>query len=263
MKRILCVVLFLIVPLCSTAFGYGEWVNWTEKVLRKFPEITIIDEERDPILVGLRNPLSPIGKPMSVESRIFQEIRKYSQREIKWQHTGEIWAVGLLPVETTPKSLTGQYRPVQAGASTGHINLDGTVSVTAGTVGATIMIPDQGPGWLSNNHIFANSNDAQNGDPIVQPGAYDIPGCWPDNGNGGNGCPLTLLKKQLKKKIRGWFPLQEVNCLDYQIGTLYKFIPISWEGSGYSNVGDWALAIPLNQDLIKPETLITDNRCSL
>lgn len=61
-------------------------------------------------------------------------------------------------------------RPVPIGVSVGHQD------VTAGTLGCQVF---QGSGChvqyfvLGNNHILANSNQAQPGDPILQPGRYD------------------------------------------------------------------------------------------
>ena len=58
-------------------------------------------------------------------------------------------------------------RPVPTGVSTGH------PEVTAGTIACRVK-DNQGRYFaLSNNHVFANSNDAQVGDNILQPGAYD------------------------------------------------------------------------------------------
>ncbi len=57
-------------------------------------------------------------------------------------------------------------RPVPIGVSTGHSG------VTAGTIGARVS---DGARLLalSNNHVYANSNDAQPGDPLLQPGVAD------------------------------------------------------------------------------------------
>ncbi len=57
-------------------------------------------------------------------------------------------------------------RPVPIGVSAGH------PGVTAGTLGCRVS---QGCHTyaLSNNHVFANGNDAQIGDPIIQPGSFD------------------------------------------------------------------------------------------
>jgi len=57
-------------------------------------------------------------------------------------------------------------RPVPIGVSAGH------TGVTAGTLGCRVS---QGchAYALSNNHVFANENDAQIGDAILQPGKFD------------------------------------------------------------------------------------------
>jgi hypothetical protein len=72
---------------------------------------------------------------------------------------GELWAL---------QSRTDRWRPAPGGVSIGHYQ------VTAGTLGAAVR--DRATGArliLSNNHVLANSNDAQLGDPILQPGAVD------------------------------------------------------------------------------------------
>lgn len=62
---------------------------------------------------------------------------------------------------------TDKWRPAPGGVSIGHY------AITAGTLGA-IVKDDTGLQFiLSNNHVLANSNDAQIGDLIYQPGPYD------------------------------------------------------------------------------------------
>lgn len=66
------------------------------------------------------------------------------------------------------QSPTGRWRPAPGGVSIGHYQ------ITAGTLGT--IVRDRASGQrliLSNNHVLANSNDAQIGDPILQPGTYD------------------------------------------------------------------------------------------
>jgi len=83
---------------------------------------------------------------------------------------------------------THKLRPAPPGCSVAHI------SVTAGTFGCVVQ--KNGLRYiLSNNHVLANSNDAQAGDTILQPGPHD----------GGS-------------------------SLD-KIGVLEDFVPISFEGS--------------------------------
>jgi hypothetical protein len=64
------------------------------------------------------------------------------------------------------QSHTARYRPAPGGVSVGHRD------ITAGTLGC--WVKKNGQFFiLSNNHVLANSNAAQIGDPILQPGPYD------------------------------------------------------------------------------------------
>lgn len=93
------------------------------------------------------------------------------------------------------QSPTGRFRPAPGGVSVGHRE------ITAGTLGCWVRRNGQ---WmmLSNNHVLANSNDAEIGDPILQPGPFDsgrypddqiavledfVPIHFPGDTNGGNG----------------------------------------------------------------------------
>lgn len=89
--------------------------------------------------------------------------------------------------ETKPR--TDKWRPVPGGVSIAHYK------VTAGTLGGVVYKEGQ-PYILSNNHILANRNEAEIGDPILQPGKAD----------GG----------ELNKD---------------EIGTLYSFVPLKFEQS--------------------------------
>lgn len=61
---------------------------------------------------------------------------------------------------------TTKQRPALGGDSIGHY------AITAGTLGCIVKKSGQLM-ILSNNHVLANSNDAKEGDAILQPGAYD------------------------------------------------------------------------------------------
>ena len=80
-----------------------------------------------------------------------------------------------IPVET---KVTGMFvahsdspywfpRPVPIGVSTGHPD------ITAGTLGARVIDENGNVYALSNNHVYANVNDAGIGDNALQPGTYD------------------------------------------------------------------------------------------
>jgi len=130
---------------------------------------------------------------------------------------------------------TEKMRPARPGVSLGHYQ------ITAGTFGCLVQRNGQ-VFILSNNHILANSNKAQLGDAIVQPGPHD----------GGT--------------------------IADQIGTLEQFIPVSLglPGCGCSpfallmrrlgiakpainepgnNTVDCAIARPLSADLVHPDIL--------
>ena len=68
---------------------------------------------------------------------------------------------------------TDKHRPAPGGVSIGHRN------ITAGTLGCLVQKDGQ-KFILSNNHVLANSNQAEIGDPILQPGPYDG-GTYPDD----------------------------------------------------------------------------------
>ncbi|MEJ2704069.1 MAG: hypothetical protein P8Z79_16665 [Sedimentisphaerales bacterium] len=73
-------------------------------------------------------------------------------------------------VQTGPiralQSTTDRLRPAPGGVSIGHRD------ITAGTLGCLVQKDGQ-KFILSNNHVLANSNQAEIGDPILQPGPYD------------------------------------------------------------------------------------------
>jgi hypothetical protein len=66
---------------------------------------------------------------------------------------------GLTPTSWWP-------RPVPIGVSTGHPD------ITAGTIGCRVT-DGTDVYALSNNHVYANENDAEIDDPVFQPGPYD------------------------------------------------------------------------------------------
>jgi hypothetical protein len=96
-------------------------------------------------------------------------------------------------------------RPVPIGVSTGHPD------ITAGTIGCRVT--DGSIVYaLSNNHVYANENDASYGDSALQPGPYD-----------GGQDPADA------------------------IGTLFDFVPIDF--SGGDNTMDAAIALSSTSDL--------------
>ena len=121
--------------------------------------------------------------------------------------TGKLRTLPLIALQT---SRTSHIRPAPGGVSVGHY------AITAGTLSTRVFDSLGRKLILSNNHVLANSNNAQIGDPILQPGAYD----------GG-----TIATDK--------------------IATLERFIPVKETG----NIVDVALARPLNEADVADEVL--------
>ena len=76
-------------------------------------------------------------------------------------------------VEKLDGQARDRHRPLVCGVSVGHRD------ITAGTLGCFVTI-DAGVAILSNNHVLADENRAEIGDPIIQPAQYDDGGA-PDD----------------------------------------------------------------------------------
>ena len=121
------------------------------------------------ICVGVTQKISIMG--LTPKEVIPKKIGNFI---IDVQETGKIEAVIKCskPWPAPPKDklkaleFNAKYRPVTGGASTGHYK------VSAGTWSCLVQAVSKLCG-LSNNHVFANCNDALIGDPIYQPGSYD------------------------------------------------------------------------------------------
>ena len=126
--------------------------------------------------------------------------------------------------EIVKHGFTSRVRPVHPGYSCGHSK------VTCGTIGGFFVDRDGDHVLLTNNHVAANENDAQEGDPIFQPGIMDAGG--------------------IEKNWKGW--QEPVDKLPY-MATLKKFMHLNKSG----NTHDSAIAtIPdelINRGLIDPK----------
>jgi hypothetical protein len=126
-----------------------------------------IQEANTPGLMAMRG---VVGTAVSVDDSGSPVIRIFTESEnvagvpanlqgipVQTVVTGIIWA----------QDTTAKYRPSPIGVSVGHPN------ITAGTIGARVVDNQGNTFILSNNHVLANSNDANIGDNILQPGAFD------------------------------------------------------------------------------------------
>jgi len=136
-----------------------------------------------------------------------------------------------------------KLRPAPGGCSVGHFR------ITAGTLG--MVVKKAGVAHiLSNNHVLANSNDAEIYDPILQPGSYDggtnadaignLAAFAKINFNGDEStCPIT--------KIYAW-------CFNGLAKLLHRKSRVSTYSSEANKV-DCAIARPLVEGDISEEIL--------
>ncbi len=98
-----------------------------------------------------------------------EELLKHiSVDDIDVKEIGDIKALFAWPaVRAFIAEREQRIRPIRGGYSEGHI------AITAGTGG--VIVQDERGMWYrnSNNHVYADSNMANIGDPITQPGPYD------------------------------------------------------------------------------------------
>ncbi|MGD2153942.1 MAG: CARDB domain-containing protein [Gemmatimonadales bacterium] len=156
-----------------------------------------------PGVIGTATALGADGEPVV---RIFTERPGLADLPVRLEGLPvEVKVTGLVMARTDP---TARFpRPVPTGVSTGHPN------ITAGTIGARVRDALGNVYALSNNHVYADQNRADIGDPVLQPGPYD----------------------------GGAYPAD-------QIGVLDSYEPIDFSFSGH-NTMDAAIALSSEADL--------------
>ena len=153
---------------------YSAVKEITKRELLKLPNVNLVgvgfkngDPTQKSIVVGVEKklPVSALTPEELIPSKI--TLNKANTVQTDVIETGRIEA-GF----ASEKARTDRWRPAPGGVSIGHYQ------ITAGTLGAMVYVaglPEDYfyPVILSNNHVIANSNDAEIGDPIYQPGPYD------------------------------------------------------------------------------------------
>jgi hypothetical protein len=141
---------------------------------------------------------------------------------------------------------TTRYRPAPGGISIGHKD------ITAGTLGC--LVKKGGEFFiLSNNHVLANSNAAQVGDAILQPGPYDG-GRFPDDhlANLEAFVPISFTGGSSKcSTARGVADF--LNSLARALGSDARLQAVTTQAE--DNLVDAAIARPLNPAEVKDEIL--------
>lgn len=177
-------------------------------------------------------------KSLSMEHRVPPDILGFPTDVVK---AGVIKAFAADP--------TGKFRPAPGGVSIGHPD------ITAGTLGVVLNLED-GRFILSNNHVLANSNLAQIGDPIIQPGTYD---------GGTRDDQIATLEKFVEVKfatdllsdcnIAGSI-VKWLNRISEFLGSMTRIPqPVLIQPEIPMNKVDCALARPLSDDFVADEIL--------
>jgi len=131
--------------------GMNLWSYPNVRLVGKGKKVTEgLNTGRDAIVIGVTQKLP----------RILLRKREIIPSTYKGVETDVIEVGEIRALRTT------KHRPAPGGVSIGH------PQVTAGTLGMVIRSSDARY-ILSNNHVLANSNNAQIGDPIYQPGVHD------------------------------------------------------------------------------------------
>lgn len=144
---------------------------------------------------------------------------------------------------------TDRHRPAQPGLSLGHYR------VTAGTFG--LLVRDRATGEpliLSNNHVIANSNDAEVGDPVLQPGPAD--GGEQDSdviATLQRFCSIEFAVEPPSCNIAGTM-VKWANTLARAIGSRHRLQAYKVNPQA-TNLVDAAVAAPLDPDLVEGEVL--------
>ena len=132
------------------------------------------------VLVSQKMPMELLNKPDAIPKTIANRPTDVLEVGTLFAGGSEDALVGLGSAQqgvTTKEvdvlTLATRVRPTRPGYSVGHFQ------ITAGTIGAGCYdinpLPSIPPRYyiLSNNHVLANSNNANLGDPVLQPGPFD------------------------------------------------------------------------------------------
>jgi len=144
------------------------------------------------------------------------------------------------------QSRTDRHRPAPGGVSIGHRD------ITAGTLGCLVKKGGQIM-ILSNNHVLANSNDANIGDAVLQPGPHDG-GRDPDDriATLADFVPISLIEAPSECNIANT-AAGVLNRLAELMGSNVRMRAINIQVS--DNLVDAAIARPINEQDVSAEIL--------
>jgi len=212
--------------LLGKAYVVGVGVGYKERQGQKTDELCLV------VLVEKKLPKDQLSPQDLVEESI-DDVRT------------DVKEVGKIVAQP---SRTDRWRPAPPGVSLGHW------AITAGTFGAVVRDKTTGKRLiLSNNHVMANSNDADIGDPILQPGPADggrqpqdriadllrfVPIAFEGGDGGGNGgiCPFASWTANV------------ANLAARLVGSSWRLRP--YQTVQQANRVDAAVAEPVSDDAI-------------
>ncbi len=133
------------------------------------PQAIEIQERHTEVLLAIEG---VVGTAVGFSANDAPEIRVYTMEpgieglpELLEGYPVVIKPTGMLMALSDPTAK--QPRPVPIGVSTGH------PTITAGTIAARVKDALGNVYALSNNHVYAASNDAELDDSVLQPGVFD------------------------------------------------------------------------------------------
>ncbi|MFC2055529.1 hypothetical protein ACFLV7_14715 [Chloroflexota bacterium] len=142
-----------------------------------------------------------------------------------------------------------RWRPVPGGVSIGHYK------ITAGTFGTVVRDKKTGRQLiLSNNHVMANSNEGDPGDPILQPGTIDGGKVESDTiANLERFCPIQFGESPPTCSMATFYA-QFGNAAARLLGSGHKVQVMKTDPTA-TNLVDAAVASPIDDDIISNDIL--------
>ena len=140
---------------------------------------------------------------------------------------------------------TDRWRPAPGGVSIGHH------AITAGTLGCLVAKNNQ-IFILSNNHVLANSNNAQIGDAVLQPGRHDGGTMADQIGTLAEFVPIDFGDLPVDCGIATGVE-ELLNAVAKALGSRHRIS--AFQESPGTNLVDCALALPTSPDLVNKEIL--------
>ena len=221
---------------------YSEMKDIMKRDLLKLPNVVMVGIGFKNNVPGDKSLVVGVEKKLPLAALNWDEIVPKNLGDVKTDvvQVGKIKALDL--------SRTDKWRPAPGGVSIGHYK------ITAGTLGTVVYDKSNGNRYLlSNNHVFANSNDAEIGDAILQPGPYDG-GTITDQlavlyrfapidfGEDGGTCPVAEYYSRFG------------NFVAKAIGSKHR-VNSAMINPQAVNYFDAAIALPVNQADIDPEII--------